>query len=75
MRRTLTVQRGVRQGSVLSPMLFLMVMDSLLKDLANEMAGISIEGIYAGSLCHVDDLTLSTPQISSRISRILCRLY
>ena len=54
--RAITLQRGVRQGSVLSPMLFLMVIDSLLKDLANEMAGISIEGIYAGSLCHADDL-------------------
>ena len=40
-------------------MLFLLVMDSLLKDIANEMAGISIEGIYAGSLCHADDLLRS----------------
>ena len=33
------VQRGVRQGSVLSPMLFLIVMDSLLVELAMPTAG------------------------------------
>ena len=54
--RAITLQRGVRQGSVLSPILFLLVMDSLLKDLTNKMAGISIEGIYAGSLCHAEVL-------------------
>ena len=61
----LSLQRGVRQGSVLSPMLFLMVMDSLLKDLAIEMAGISIEGMYAGSLCHADDLRSVTSNLQS----------
>ena len=34
------LQHGVRQGSVLSPVLFLLLMDSLLIDLATTEAGI-----------------------------------
>ena len=63
--RVITLQRGVKQGSVLSPMLFLLVMDSLLEDLANANSGISIKGIYTGSLGHADDLRSVTPNLHS----------
>ena len=57
------LHRGVRQGSVLFPMLFLLFMDSLLTELQNEDAGVSMNGIYAGSLGHADDLRSVTPTL------------
>ena len=47
------LQREVRQGSVLSPILFLILMDSLL---AQANRGISIKGVYTGSFGHADDV-------------------
>ena len=42
------MERGVEQGSILSPVLFLVVMDSLLKKLQESSLGLSfmVEGIY-----------------------------
>ena len=58
-----TLQRGIRQGSVMSPMLFLIVIDSLLRELENANAGISVNGIYAGSFGHADDLRSVAPNL------------
>ena len=49
------------QGSVLSPILFLLVMDPILLELKNRSCGPSVCGLYLGAFSHADDIrTLST---------------
>ena len=56
-----TISRGVRQGSVVSLILFLLVMDSLLLELRSRSCGPSVCGLYLGAFSHADDIcTLST---------------
>ena len=50
------MNRGVKQGSVLSPTLFLIVMDDILKRMRASNCGLSIRGVYAGAAVHADDL-------------------
>ena len=50
------IGRGVKQGSVLFPSLFLTVMDSLLKRRMERNVGSSIRGVYIGAAIHADDL-------------------
>ncbi len=55
------VERGVKQRSVLSPTLFLLVMDPLLKQLEASGLGLSVNNFYAGGFLHADDIrTLAT---------------
>ena len=56
-----SVSRGVRQCSVLSPTLFLLVLDPILIELSKRSCGPSVCGLYLGAFSHADDLrTLST---------------
>ena len=40
------IRRGIRQGSVMSPSLFNLVMDPLLADLKSKDLGLSIQGLF-----------------------------
>ena len=51
-----TLERGVLQGSVLSPVLFLLIMDPLLKSLQSKGLGLSVSETYAGGFIHADDI-------------------
>ena len=48
--------KGIRQGSVLSPLLFLMVTDPLLQQLVKSALEPSINNLYVGGFLHADDI-------------------
>jgi len=50
------VSNGVKQGGVLSPLLFTVYIDVLLKDLADAGLGCHIGNVYCGSLGYADDI-------------------
>ena len=63
------INRGVKQGSVLSPSLFLIVMNSLLKKMRNSNNGGSLHGTFVGIAIHADDVRSIAPNIQSVISQ------
>ena len=59
----LTLERGVLQGSVLSPVLFSRIMDLLFKCLQSKELGPFIGNTFAGAFIHADDIqTISSSQ-------------
>ena len=63
------INRGVKQGSVLSPSLFLIVMNSLLKKMHNSNNGGPLHGTFVGIAIHADDVRSIAPNIQSVISQ------
>jgi len=53
------VMTGVRQGSVLSPLLFILLMDQVLKQASMKVA----EGDHSGTLAYADDVGRLPPHI------------
>ena len=63
-----SVERGVKQGSVLSPALFLLVMNPLLRQLQVSGVGLSINNFYVGGFLQqtISEHCMATSEASPR---------
>jgi len=67
---------GVKQGGVLSPVLFCVYIDGLLTALASANVGCYIDRNYVGALAYEDDLVLTAPSASAlRKMSTICDNY
>ena len=58
---TFPVSRGVRQGGVISPILFALYIDDLLYELEQSGVGCFWDDLFVGALTYANDLTLLAP--------------
>ena len=73
---TANITNGVRQGGVLSPVLFTVYLDELLQHLSTLDIGCHVNHHYVGSLCYADDIALLAPSPSAlRILFRECELF
>jgi hypothetical protein len=73
-------KNGVRQGSPLSPFLFSVYIDGVLKELMNVNSGCRIGGQVLNCLAYADDIVLFAPSwrglqvIMDKLSELLCNI-
>jgi hypothetical protein len=60
---TFTVKNGVKQGGVISPLLFSVYIDELLHRLQNSNIGCYMGPYYTGSVAYADDLVIMSPSV------------
>ena len=71
-----TVKNGVKQGGVLSPILFAIYTDGMLQKLESTGVGCHMGSHFTGALAYADDLTLLSPSISGlKILIEVCEQY
>ena len=58
-----SVKNGVKQGGVISPLLYCIYIDGLIKELVNSEVGCYMGGVYAGIFMFADDLKLLAPSV------------
>lgn len=64
------VTAGVRQGGILSPVLFAIYMDTLINRLRRSGLGCKISGIYVGCLLYADDIMLLSNSVMAMQSML-----
>ena len=74
--KSFKITNGTRQGSVLSPILFSIYLDDLLKDLRKQGLGCHIGGLWYGALGYADDLILLAPnrEVLQKMIQV-CEIY
>ena len=60
-----SVTNGVKQGGVISPILFCIYMDNLLHEVAASGIGCHMGNVYAGAFRYADDLILLSPSVAA----------
>lgn len=67
---------GVKQGGVLSPILFTMYIDSLLVTLKDSGYGCHINKTFMGALSYADDITLLSPSLTGLNAMLkMCAIF
>jgi len=61
-----TVSNGVRQGGIMSPVLFNSYMDDLSVCLNNSKIGCSMNGVISNHIMYADDICIIAPSPSAR---------
>ena len=70
------VQNGVRQGGVMSPLLFSVYMDELLIRLKNCGVGCYVGNQFMGAVAYADDVSILAPNVASlRQLLIICEKF
>ena len=59
------VNTGVRQGGILSPILFNVYMDDLIDNLKQNGFGCHIGNVFAGCIMYADDLLILSPSVGA----------
>lgn len=74
--QSIAILNGVRQGGIISPVLFCVYLDGLLERLKNSKIGCFIGNIYLGVLGYADDVTLLAPTADAiRKMLVICNGY
>ena len=70
------VINGVRQGGILSPLLFIVYMDDLSSSLSITPTGSTIGGVMVNHIMYADDLVIISPSVKG-LQRLLdvCAVY